>query len=114
MSAVLVDTNVIRDVFLNDPHWADWSAAQLDRVSRQQDLVINPVIYAEVFIGFERIEALESALGQGGFTMSAIPREALFLAGKAFLQYRRRRGRGVPRCRIFSSVPMRRSMPFPC
>lgn len=92
MSAVLVDANVILDVFSDDPHWADWSEAQLDDASRRRDLVINPVIYAEVSIGFERIEDLESALGQGGFKMAEIPREALFLAGKAFLQYRRLRG----------------------
>ena len=92
MNQVLVDANVILDVFSDDPRWADWSEAQLDRASQQFDLIINPMIYAEVSIGFERIEELEAALGQSGFHMMEIPREALFLAGKAFLRYRQNKG----------------------
>lgn len=92
MTGILVDANVILDVFEDDPTWADWSESMLHRHSAAGPLYINPIIYAEVSIGFERIEDLETALAGCGFQMRQIPREALFLAGKAFLTYRKRRG----------------------
>ena len=92
MSGVLVDSSIILDVFENDPVWADWSEATLDNYSTRMPLFINPVIYGEVSIGFQRIEELEAALAGCGLRMLAIPREALFLAGKAYLKYRRRKG----------------------
>lgn len=93
MKGVLVDSNVILDLFLNDPDWADWSEATLEELSAANRLFINPLIYAEISIGFERIEELESALLPTGFTLLDIPKEALFLAGKAFLRYKQRRGK---------------------
>ena len=94
---ILVDTNVILDVIEEDPAWADWSQAQLDRAALQGALLINPVIYAELSIAFHRIEELEVMVSEAGLIVESIPREALFLAGKAFLQYRRQKGtkRGV-------------------
>ena len=92
MKGVLVDSNVILDVFLNDPKWADWSESALEEASASHRLFINPIIYAEVSIGFERIEEIESALGSAGFVLIDIPKEALFLARKVFLKYRKRRG----------------------
>ncbi len=85
---LLVDTNVILDVIQNDPQWAAWSQAQLDAASLKFTLVINPVIYAELSIAYRRIEELEAMLGSSGLRMESIPREALFLAGRAFLKYR--------------------------
>ncbi len=93
MKGVLVDSNVILDLFLDDPHWAGWSESALAEYSGHASLCINSIIYAEVSVGFEKIEKLESALHQGGFQLLEIPREALFLAGKAYLKYRR--GTGV-------------------
>ncbi len=89
---LLVDTNVILDVAGNDARWADWSQQQLEIASRRYTLLINPVIYAELSIAYERIEQLEHMLARGGFRVEPVPREALFLAGKAFLQYRRKSG----------------------
>lgn len=89
---ILVDTNVILDLVENDPVWADWSQQQLEIASLQESVCINAVIYAEVSIAFETIEELEAVLTRGQFSMEAISREALFLAGKVFLQYRKRRG----------------------
>ena len=89
---ILVDTNVILDVAEDDARWADWSQQQLDAASQRYTLLINPVIYAELSIAFRRIEDLEALLERGGFRVEPIPREALFLAGKAFLQYRRKSG----------------------
>ena len=92
MKGILVDSNIILDIFLDDPDWADWSESTLAKYSADAKLCINPVVYTEVSIGFERIEELESALDRGGFQMIEIPKEALFLAGKAFLSYRKRKG----------------------
>ena len=92
MRGVLVDSNIILDVFLDDPNWAEWSESNLEKLSTITKLFINPIVYCEVSIGFKRIEELESALKRAGFHMLEIPKEALFLAGKAFLKYRKNRG----------------------
>ena len=92
MKGLLVDSNVILDIFLDDPNWADWSESALVEYSSDTDLYINSIVYSEVSIGFEKIEELESALNKSGFQMLEIPKEGLFLAGKAYLQYKKRRG----------------------
>ena len=92
MRGVLVDSNVILDIFLEDPAWVGWSESMLSDYGATQPLYINPVIYSEVSIGFERIEDVEKAIRGCGFELIQIPREALFLAGKAFLQYKRQKG----------------------
>ncbi len=92
MRGVLVDSTIILDVFLDDPNWAEWSESKLEKFSSITKLFINPVVYSEVSIGFKRIEELESALNRAGFQLLEIPKEALFLAGKAFLKYQKNRG----------------------
>jgi predicted nucleic acid-binding protein len=92
MNGVLVDSNILLDVFLDDPQWGTWSEEQLAKYAAAHHLYINPIIYSEISIGFSRIEDLELTLLDGGFTMQPLPKEALFLAGKVFLQYRRRKG----------------------
>ena len=89
---ILVDTNVILDVLEDDPVWGNWSQQQLEAASIRDALCINPVIYAELSIAFARIEELEAALRVAGVSLEQIPREALFLAGKVFLAYRRKKG----------------------
>lgn len=89
---LLVDTNVILDVIQDDPKWAAWSQAQLDSAALKEILVINPVIYAELSLAFQRIEELEAMLSRADLRIEPIPPEALFLAGKVFLQYRRKGG----------------------
>lgn len=92
MKGVLVDSNVILDIFLDDPEWADWSEYALENYSEKTTLYINTIIYTEVSVGFKKIEELESVLHKGGFQLLEIPREALFLAGKAYLDYKRGKG----------------------
>lgn len=87
---ILVDTNVLLDVVLDDPTWADWSQRQLDAASLRDRICINSVIYAELSVAFARIEELEAAVADGGFEVEDIPREALFMAGKVFLRHRQR------------------------
>jgi predicted nucleic acid-binding protein len=89
---LLVDTNVLVDVLQNDPQWADWSIAQMRAQSSLHALVINPIIYAEVSLSFSTIEALDDVVGTLALELREIPRPALFLAAKAFAQYRRRGG----------------------
>jgi len=92
VNRILVDANVLLDVLTDDPHWYDWSAAQLDVGAAHAELCINPIIYAEVSVGFDRIEDLDAALPPSDFTRLELPWEAGFLAGKVFLNYRRARG----------------------
>jgi len=92
MTGVLVDSNVILDVFLNDLKWADWSETKLNGYSDLTTLYINSIIYSEISIGFNLIEDLESAISNAGFQLLEIPKEALFLAGKVYLEYKRRKG----------------------
>ena len=92
LSRVLVDSNVILDVVTDDPRWGAWSSAMLARCAEGGMLVINPIVYAEVSIGFERVEELDEVLDTDSFLRHPLPWEAAFLAGKCFLEYRRRGG----------------------
>jgi predicted nucleic acid-binding protein len=89
---LLVDTNVLLDVVTNDPIWADWSQRQLEKLAFETRLAVNPVVYAELSIGFQRIAEVDAVLDQTGVGVEEIPRPALFLAGKAFQDYRARGG----------------------
>ena len=89
---ILVDTNVLLDVLQDDSRWATWSQGQLESASLTDKLAINAVIYSELSIAFERIEELEAVIEEATLSLEPIPREALFLAGKVFLDYRRRQG----------------------
>jgi len=92
MAVILVDSCVITDLADTENSWFEWSAETLERLDRNHTLVINPIVYTECSVGFERIEDVDALFEHLGFTMKSIPREALFLAGKAFLQYRKRQG----------------------
>lgn len=92
MKGLLVDSNVILDIFLDDPNWGNWSESTLSAYSIDTPLFINLIIYTEISVGFEKIEDLEIALQKGGFQMLEIPKEALFLAGKVYLDYRKGKG----------------------
>ncbi len=92
MSRILVDANVLLDVLTDDPKWYAWSAAQLDACAASTELCINPIIYAEVSVGFKRIEDLDDVLSDDAFTRVDLPWEAGFLAGKAYQHYRRAKG----------------------
>lgn len=89
---LLVDTNVLIDVLENDPDWAAWSLRQLRAQAQVHDLAINPIIYAELSLAFDSFEALDHVLDGMRITVEAIPRPALFLAGRAFAVYRRHGG----------------------
>ena len=89
---ILVDTNVLLDVFEDDSEWVNWSQDRLNSASATDTPAINSVIYSELSIAFDRIEELEAVIKEASVAIEDIPREALFLAGKAFLRFRRSRG----------------------
>jgi predicted nucleic acid-binding protein len=84
----LVDTNVLLDLLTGDPKWADWSIGQLDAAALRGPLAINDIVYAELSVRFATIEALDAVVAEMGIVVAAIPRAALFLAGKVFQRYR--------------------------
>lgn len=90
--ATLVDSSVVLDIVTDDPAWAGWSSDALAQARDDGPLAINPIVYAEVSTGFDRIEDLDDALPADDFRREELPYEAGFLAGKAFLAYRRRGG----------------------
>ena len=82
MGKILVDTNVILDIFTQDPLWFSWSNRQLESLSDSgQDLLINPFIYAEASLGLGTVAELENAIEAFGFAFEELPRPTLFLAG---------------------------------
>jgi predicted nucleic acid-binding protein len=89
---ILVDSNVILDILTEDPRWFRWSSEMLGIYAATHALVINPIIYAEVSMRFDRIEDLEMALQPSFFRRDPLPWEAAFLAGKCFLTYRKKGG----------------------
>jgi len=91
VAGTLVDSNVLLDLFTEDPRWCEWSEARLADALDRGATLINPIVYAEVSIAFERIEELEQAL-PAELEREALPWEAAFLAGKCFIEYRRRGG----------------------
>jgi predicted nucleic acid-binding protein len=84
----LVDSNVLLDVVTDGQTWADWSQTQLERAALHGPLVINDVIYAEISTRYAAVDAVDSMLLDLNIDVAATPRSALFLAGKAYLQYR--------------------------
>ncbi|WP_433688768.1 type II toxin-antitoxin system VapC family toxin [Micromonospora carbonacea] len=88
----LVDTNVLLDIFTDDPKWADWSGEALAAARDDGLLVINPIVYAEVSVRFARVEELDDALPATDFLREELPYPAGFLAGKAYARYRAQSG----------------------
>ena len=92
MSPVIVDSNVMLDVMTDDPVWGEPSRVAVASLSAHRQLIINAIIFAEVSISFDRIEDLEERLPGDVFRREELPDEAAFLAGKAFVAYRKRGG----------------------
>ncbi len=88
----LIDSNVILDVVTNDAIWAAWSFHQIRSATLRGPAYINDIVYAEISVGFDAIEDCDIALSRLAVSRRPIPDAALFLAGKAFLRYRRRGG----------------------
>lgn len=88
----LVDANVLLDLVTDDPHWAKWSIAQLEAALLRGPLLINDIIYEEISIRYSRIEEVDAFVEVAGLEIAAMPRAALFLAGKIFTRYRKSGG----------------------
>ena len=94
-SGTLVDTNVVFDFLSQDADWSDWSAAMLADAAERGAIVINPIVFAELSVRYDRIEDLDAALPEDYFVRAPVPWDAAFLAAKCFARYRRRGGRAV-------------------
>ena len=90
--ATLVDSNVLIDVIEGTLAWSDWSRAALEVAGSEGPMVINQVIYAEVSVRYADTDELDLDLPLDYFSREQIPWPAAFLAGKAFVDYRRRGG----------------------
>jgi predicted nucleic acid-binding protein len=89
---ILVDSNILLDIFTENHQWYGWSSKTLAESAEHTLLYINPIIYSEISVGFERIEDLENALPSDYILRDELPYEAAFLAGKCFLKYRKAGG----------------------
>jgi predicted nucleic acid-binding protein len=89
---IIVDSNVLIDVLENDPTWAEWSISQLRAQSQIHRLTINETVYAEISLTLSTVEALDLIIQDLDLDFMSTPKPALFLAGKAFLGYRRQGG----------------------
>ena len=89
---ILVDSNVIIDVLTRDLSWQSWSEAALSDAADRDEVAINPIIYAEIASGFATMSDLDRHLGAEAFRRLPLPYEAGFVAGRAFVEYRRRGG----------------------
>lgn len=95
MAEVLVDSCIVTDLVDVNSQWHEWSASTLESLDYRNSFVINSIIYSECSVGYETIEEVEALFALLRFDLKEISREALFLAGKAFVQYRRRGGTKV-------------------
>lgn len=92
MNGVFVDSCVLLDLFTDDKDWGEWSENILEKYSQTNTLYINSIVYTEISIGFKKIEEVEKAMSELNIKVLEIPREALFLTGKAYLKYRKNKG----------------------
>ena len=92
MNGIFIDSCVLLDLFTDDPNWAEWSESVLEKYSQTNTLYINSIVYTEISIGFKKIEEVETAITELDIKVLEMPREALFLTGKVFLQYRKNHG----------------------
>jgi predicted nucleic acid-binding protein len=86
---IVVDTNILLDIANRNPIWLNWSASQMMQLAKIHDLIINPIIYAEFSVTYVLLAEVEKSVSDLGLKVEDLPREAAFLAGKAFNQYRR-------------------------
>jgi hypothetical protein len=89
---ILVDANILIDILGEEQGWRGWSEEALERAAASDEVAINPIIYAEVSVGFPRAAEFEAQMAATNLRRLPLPYEAGFAAGKAFLEYRRRGG----------------------
>jgi predicted nucleic acid-binding protein len=90
---VLVDSNVLTDIFTEDAAWFAWSAEQLVKARERTMLAVNPIIFAEISPNFDSLKEIEEALPESDYLRLELPYAASFLTGQAYVRYRRQGGR---------------------
>ena len=84
----LVDSNVLFDILIRTPDWWQWSLDQVEQAALRGPILINDIVYAEVSTRYPSVDIVDTVLRDFGIDLVAMPRAALFLAGKAYLRYR--------------------------
>lgn len=92
MAATLIDTNVLFDFLSQDAEWFDWSSTMIAQAADRGTVVVNPIIYAEISVRYDRIEDVDAALPDEYFVRADLPWDAAFLAAKCFERYKKRGG----------------------
>lgn len=90
---IFVDTNVLLDIVVDDADWGDWSTAALEAAIAAGPVLINDIVYAELSARYAHIEEVDAFLAGVGLQRVAMPKGALFLAVKAYVNYRRAGGK---------------------
>ena len=88
----LVDTNVLLDIFTDDARWRSWSEAAIRDALVSGSVAINPIIYAEASLAFDDAGLLDRSLDALMLARVPLPYSAAFMAGRAYLRYRRAGG----------------------
>jgi predicted nucleic acid-binding protein len=92
MDSILVDSNILIDLFDYESQWHEWSKEQLRRYGNEAILAINPIIYAEISLHFQDEERLDKAISPSLLRRDPLPWQAAFIAARAFLEYRKSGG----------------------
>ena len=88
MKSTLIDSNVLIDLFDGESPWQSWSGAMIAACRNRGPILINPVILAEVSMGFESYGAVNEHLPENFVVREPLPWAAAFLAARAFILYR--------------------------
>lgn len=83
-----VDTNVILDVVMDDPAFADESQKLLGEAYNCGSLLICEIVYAELVPQFETREKLDSTLNLLNIRIVEGGADAAYLAGRKWAEYR--------------------------
>jgi len=89
---ILVDSCVLLDLIGNDPVWQPWSARKLAASSLVEDLFVNPIVYAEISARYDKQNEVDRMLAAAGLEFMGVPRQAAFLAARAYRRYRSQGG----------------------
>jgi predicted nucleic acid-binding protein len=88
---ILVDSNVIIDIFEDDPVWVDWSTEQIAAAGQTGPAMINEVVIAEVAPSHGSLDHFLTVMESFDIGCQPICNQSAFAAGLAFLEYRKRR-----------------------
>lgn len=87
-----VDTNVIIDLLESDSEHHAWSLNAVEEAKTLGPILVSDAVYSEFSIAMESEEHADETLNQLAFVRCGYSNRVLFLAGRAYSQYRKNRG----------------------